>query len=102
MGLNVILENEDGTSIESAYDERSSLLNLLRFVRAHEHMLLAFVDPYGDTVFNRLQMRQFLTEWGVVSEHAFTPEDKVLVAEVRVLAERCQAGVHLYIRFVGD
>jgi hypothetical protein len=102
MGLNVILENEDGIPVESVLDGKGSLLKLVRSVGADGHILLAFIDPYGNTVFNRLQMGQFLTEWEVVLERAFTPEDKMLVAQVKVLAERCQAGVHQYLRFVGD
>ena len=25
--------------------------------------LLRYIDPYGDTVFNRIQMEDFLTDW---------------------------------------
>jgi hypothetical protein len=60
------------------------------------------IDPYGDTVFNGIQIRRFLLEWEAVSSNAVTTEERELVSKIEELALRCRDEVHLYIRFVGD
>ncbi len=63
---------------------------------------LGQIDWYGDTVFNRMQMPLFLSAWGAVARRTKTDEEAKLVDEIRALAERCEAGVHLYLKFIGD
>jgi hypothetical protein len=66
------------------------------------HPLLGGINPYGDTVFNRIQMGRFLREWDAVSSKAVTTEERELVSKVGELALRGRSEVHLYIKFVGD
>jgi len=56
----------------------------------------------GDTTFNRLQMPRFLSQWDVLAKNSQSPEEAKIVSEVKELAERCEGGVHLYLKFVGD
>lgn len=102
MGLCITLEGENGEVVEALPDEKNLLRNLLRSGSGQPHDLLGYVDPYGNTIFNRLQMKQFLAEWDHVAERARTAEEKALVAGVKALAQRCEAGVHLYLKFIGD
>lgn len=62
---------------------------------------LRFVDVYGDTVFNRLQMAQLLVEWDQLSARA-NEADTPVVEEVRGLIRRCQAEPQTYVKFYGD
>ena len=64
--------------------------------------LLCYIDPYGDTVFNRLQMDVFLLEWERLRAMARTPEQLEAWSGVRDLARKCNDDVHLYLRFIGD
>ncbi len=57
--------------------------------------MLASIDPYGDTVFNRIQIERFLREWAFVSAKAQTLEESSLVATIEKMALRCQDEVHL-------
>lgn len=66
------------------------------------YKLLCHIDPYGDTVFNRLQMVVFLTEWERLIGIAQTSEQRKAWTGVRDLARRCNEEVHLYLRFIGD
>jgi hypothetical protein len=102
MGLRIALEDENGKVVEALSDEKNLLRKLLPAELGLPHSLLGFIDPYGDTVFNRLQMNQFLAEWGNITEQARTPEEKSLMAGVKALAQSCEAGVHLYLKFIGD
>jgi hypothetical protein len=60
-----------------------------------------FIDPYGDTVFNNLQMPSFLLELEVLRGKATGPTSHIL-ARLEAMAKRCRDEVHLYLKFVGD
>ncbi len=64
--------------------------------------LLCYIDPYGDTVFNGLQMDAFLIEWERLRAAVQTPEQMEAWAGIRDLAMKCKEEVHLYLRFIGD
>lgn len=64
--------------------------------------MLGTVDWYGDTVFNRLQMRQFISEWDALQQRASTPDEAALIEKVKELALRCKSEPHLYLAFIGD
>ena len=69
---------------------------------ADEYPFIGSLDPYGDTTFNGLQMRRFLSEWAVVSQRATTAEEQALVGNVEALARRCRDEIHVYLKFIGD
>lgn len=101
MGLCVILEGEDREPIEQVEDPKNILHQLLPSEDdSYQH--LRFIDWYGDTVFNRLQIRPFLSEWDRLTESAQTPDETSLLTRVRELALRCSQEPHLYLRFCGD
>jgi hypothetical protein len=64
--------------------------------------LLCYIDPYGDTVFNGLQMDVFLSEWERIRGAAQTPEQVEAWTSIRDLARNCREEAHLYLRFIGD
>jgi len=64
--------------------------------------LLCYIDPSGDTVFNRLQMEDFLLEWQKARTWARTPEEMEAWSGIEQLARKCREEVHLYLRFIGD
>jgi hypothetical protein len=64
--------------------------------------LLCYIDPYGNTVFNQLQMETFLAEWDKIRREAKTQDETAAWSSVKQLATRCKDEVHLYIRFIGD
>jgi hypothetical protein len=102
MGLEIVLQTESGAKIGSVADPKNYLGKLLPQIDDESHPLLGGIDPYGDTVFNGIQIRRFLLEWEAVSSNAVTTEERELVSKIEELALRCRDEVHLYIRFVGD
>lgn len=60
MGIDIQLQNEDGEILERISDEKRLLHDLLP---VGDHSLLSGIDLYGDTIFNRIQMDDFLSEW---------------------------------------
>ena len=102
MGINVRLQTEEGELVEEAIDWDEAVST---FVTHHEDMsfsCLRFIDEYGDTVFNRLQMETFLEEWESVRIRAQTNTQKKMWNRIKGLAERCQKDLHTYLKFIGD
>jgi hypothetical protein len=102
MGLCIELQDGGGAVLHSLVDPRNLLGGLLPSGDAGTHPMLASIDPYGDTVFNRLQMQRFLSEWAQLLPKAQTVEELTLLGEIEKLARRCDDGVHPYLKFIGD
>jgi hypothetical protein len=100
--IRIQLEDEHGGKIEEVEGNTHMLNRILPLLNENSFQCLRFIDPYGDTVFNRMQMDQFLFEWDQVSRRATTAEEKELLERVKRLAEKCQSKPHLYLKFYGD
>jgi hypothetical protein len=65
--------------------------------------LLRSVDPYGDTVFNRLQVVGLLDDIDVLATRAdLTEAERHGLTRLRAMTQRCRDSVHLYLWFIGD
>jgi len=103
MGLTVTLEDERGVVLGAAVEDPKNLLyGLLPHEDDVSYELLRYIDPYGDTTFNQLQIGAFLDEWARVRERATTEEQYAIVDAIEALARECLSGVHKYLKFVGD
>jgi hypothetical protein len=102
MGLCIALENEAGEALQSVVDPKNLLHKLLPPNEDQSNPMLASIDCYGNTVFNRVQMNRFIAEWNELAQRTHGDDEEALIAAVKQLALRCQEGVHLYIRFIGD
>jgi hypothetical protein len=102
MGLGITLQDESGAELDTVVDPKNFLGTLLPEHGDPAHPMLASVDFYGDTVFNRMQMDRFLAEWTDIATKASTPEERALVSAIEGMAHRCQDEVHLYLKFIGD
>ena len=102
MGLDVELQDESGVRIDSVADPTNLLARLLQAADQRTHPMLASIDPYGDTVFNTIQIQRFLSEWVDVAARTQCPEECELVSRIQTLAHRCRNEAHLYLKFYGD
>ena len=102
MGLTVVLETERGHAVREINDPHNLLHRLLPSDDDRSFQLLRYIDWYGNTVFNTLQMRDFLAEWDTLRERAQNEQELALISDIKELAERCEGGTHLYLKFYGD
>lgn len=102
MGFNVILEDEEGTALDQLDDPDGLLKGILPGYEEKSFPQLRFVDPYGDTIFNRPQMEAFLEEWQRLAAKAQSSDAQELHRRVTTLARRCNDEVHLYLKFRGE
>jgi hypothetical protein len=102
MGINVRLQTERGELIEEMIDWNETVSTFITHWDDTSFCCLRFIDEYGDTVFNTLQMESFLTEWERVSDRIETDEQRNVWNQVKTFAERCQKQSHTYLKFIGD
>ncbi|MBZ5694211.1 MAG: hypothetical protein LAN36_02495 [Acidobacteriia bacterium] len=102
MGICIALQTEVGNTIELIPDDKQLLHKLLPPPNDDSDSMLGWIDWYGNTLFNHLQMKRFLAEWDQLAMRARTSEEKTLLSRIRDLAVRCQEERTLNLRFIGD
>jgi hypothetical protein len=103
MPMSVQLVSERGEIIEEVFDEQGRLSPLIEAVPEFETThCIQYMNPYGDTIFNSMQLGRFVEEWKMVELQADTREEKELVAAVQRLADLAEEENHMYLKFVGD
>jgi hypothetical protein len=101
MGINVELQTERGETLETCNDHRSLLPGILRRSHVSGTVCLRFIDPVGDTTFNRAQVIVLLQELAGILPNLGDQERASIDCIIR-LAEQAEQGAHLYLKFVGD
>lgn len=105
MTLTIRLEDEQGQQVDVVFDRRGVLYNLISRTAGldtNRLRLVDYIDLYGNTVFNILQMKQLDDELEALGNTIQNPEEERLLSDVRVLVARCQNGHHLYTKNYGD
>jgi len=108
MGVNAVLRSEAGEQIRNLVDPSGGTFDAAgdfdRVLSRHDSdlVLLKYVDPYGDTVFNKLQMLDLLADIDVLRGDDLQPAEERGLARLQGIAERCRDEVHLYVWFLGD
>ena len=102
MGLTIVLENEQGETIDRVEDPTNILHRLLPTAEDTRYRCIGFIDWYGDTVFNRVQAKVLVVEWQRLAEKASNPDEQALLERIQGLAERIHREPHLYLKFYGD
>jgi hypothetical protein len=100
MPMRIVLQDERGQVVEAVEDATNLLASCLPDADS-QSCCLKYIDVYGDTVFNRLQMNDLLEELEAVMSTA-PAEVRSLLDRVAGLARRVAAEPHYYLKFVGD
>ena len=98
MAIDVYLRNEQGETLDSV--NGVFLQPAMPAMDDESSPCLRFIDPCGDTIFNRRQMAPLLRE--LSKSRAIVGIDPESIDGIAALIERCAAGTHLYLWFVGD
>lgn len=102
MGVNVYWQSEGGDVLQQLFDPKMLLSGHVRATQWSESRCLRFIDPYGDAVFNHLQVPVLVEEL----EASIVPETKPDTAAhvrsvVAFLRERL-GDRDVYAWFIGD
>jgi hypothetical protein len=94
MAWTIILEDEHKKPVSTLSDEFDIGFN----GDMNNFKLLCYLDAYGDTFFNRLQMEDLIKDLQSLK----LVESNPLLDEIKILAERCKNEEHTYLAFYGD
>jgi hypothetical protein len=94
MAWTIILEDENKEPIITLSNELDIRFNDFK----SNFKLICYLDAYGDTIFNRLQMDDLIKDLQRLNLIQANP----LLDEIKILAERCKNGEHTYLAFYGD
>ena len=101
MGIDVLLEDAERKPIQECHDPQQAFSRFLRSGDFSATACLRFIDPFGDTVFNRGQAAVLVEELTAAREGADAEAQRYIDNAIR-LARLASRKVHLYVRFVGD
>lgn len=101
MAIDAILQNINGQREAEVVDANYSLAHIWP-VCDQSFPLLQYIDPYGNTVFNGVQMPEVQRELEILVGKASTDEQKDILCRIRELAAECQKQPHMFLRFSGD
>ena len=128
MGCDLRLESENDSQLDELPDPRGYVGVVVELAAASKTMCLRFIDPYGDTTFNRVQVpvlieellatRELVTDEAIaqlaqrrygaawrdeaVSRALSSQAVRAHVEQMLKLARRCHDNVHTYLKFYGD
>ena len=98
MSWTVILEDENRNELTSLSKE-FSLKSFNKIIKSEDIRLVKYLDPYGDTVFNSIQMNDLISDMKCIT--LLEPDNKV-IDEIVLLAQKCLSESHRYLSFYGD
>jgi hypothetical protein len=96
-----LVKIDDDERIATVHDMSWSGNDLLRH-GSPGTVLLRFIDPYGYTIFNRIQCAVLHDEWTAAGENLESEEARRWAAEVAGLLRRCADEYGFFVRFVGE
>jgi hypothetical protein len=99
--LTVSLEDENGNNLESLEDN-GLLGSHIPPVSDKTYCCTKYIDLYGNTIFNRLQMDDFIEEMKIIQGKSENPHTKDIIDNIIKLANKSKSKPHLYLKFYGD
>jgi hypothetical protein len=103
MSIDTRWEDENGNEIEVVLSPpRSRFETLIPEANVEGFPCLRYIDLYGNTTFNQLQLPQLLADLKQAILQAESPETRAHMESLIDLVQRAIGVVHTYIKFYGD
>lgn len=102
MGIDARVESEDGETEAELGDRHELTERLLPPASDSGSPCLRFIDPYGDTTFNQLQLPALIAELEAAVSNATDPQVVAHGRKSLRLARQAASEVHTYLKFYGD
>ena len=94
--------NESGETLIECEVNFAEVINASteKLKAGEKYRLLAYIDPYGNTYFNRLQLPDLISE--LLSLSSSLKSGKLAANIEKVISFIKEIDVHQYLKFVGD
>jgi hypothetical protein len=101
MGMDVRLENDTGEAIETLIDSGDCLEKIILECELERSPTLRFIDPFGNALFNRLQIPYLIREVELAREQLSDGRAADFAEDLLALARRCRDEANSYLKFHG-
>lgn len=91
-----------GTLLRGSYGHGEALARALGTLDRHGSGKLAWVDPYGDTLFNEQEAEVARQEIDALTQRCTDEHQKAALHDLAALLEECAATPGSYLWFIGD
>ena len=102
MGIDLKWETENGRLIDVIPDPQMCISHLVLKTDVTGTTCLRFIDPYGDTTFNQLQIPILIDELQSILRTVQDNQIRDHLRRVIELAEKSRGEIHTYLKFYGD
>ncbi|HBD95035.1 MAG: hypothetical protein A2015_04170 [Spirochaetes bacterium GWF1_31_7] len=99
MGIDIEWIDENNETIDSLLDNNNKLLHFLNNEFILSSSLLKYVDFYGDTIFNQLQIPEILLEF---ENYLKINKEKEMLNYTIYFIKQHINEPHTYLKFIGD
>jgi hypothetical protein len=97
--ISILRQNENGNT-ESEFSDTALLNELFEATEICTGHCLPFIDLYGDTTFNQLQLPVLAQELRAAA--ALAPVLRIRLEALAEFVETAASEIHTYVKFVGD
>ena len=102
MGVRIVYQDETGKELDKVIDPTDLMRKIIPDLDDSSSYCLRYIDLYGDTTFNRLQIDQLKKEFESVLDKTQDEEIKSFIKRILVLIDKSKENIHTYIKFWGD
>lgn len=104
MSLIIQVEDFKGEIISKFHDKDNDLKDILDYCYLNPSLTKTFkyIDLYDNTVFNSLQIKDFIKDLEFLNEKSFFEKSNKLLSELIKLSKIALTEPHLYLIFDGD
>ena len=103
MGIDAEIAPSGRDDARTVFDQHGVFAQLLADASLRDSVCLRFIDPYGDTVFNSLQMPALREELEDLLQTTSAADVRAHIARlIELVGEALANGPHTFVRFVGD
>jgi len=103
MGIDVEIAPRSRDNPIQLHDRRGVFADFVCTAQLSDTVCLRFIDPYGDTIFNYLQLPVLLEELELHGRLATDAELRAHIRSMIELVKRANAGgPDMFVKFVGD
>jgi hypothetical protein len=98
--IDIRVQDEDG-NLESEFGDPQIIHSLLAVAPA-DSRCLQFIDPYGDTTFNRYQAEVLASELETAAARLTVSGERERASALVGFVRNAATMIHMYVKFIGD